>query len=194
MIRLGILGSTRGSNLHSIVKAISHQYLQASIEVVISNKITAPILKRAQEFGIKSVFANPADKSREAFDAYLSSLLKQHKVELVVLLGYMRILGNQFVSHWENQIINVHPSLLPAFAGLMDLEVHRAVLQSNASITGCSVHLVTKDVDAGPLLVQKTCPILPGDTPEHLKERVQALEGSALVEAILKCAKSEFCY
>lgn len=194
MIRLGILGSTRGSNLDAIVSAIDKQQLEASIEVVISNKMDAPILQRASHFGLKSIFANPDGLSREAFDFYLSNLLKEHQVELVVLIGYMRILGSHFVNNWNNQIINVHPSLLPAFSGLMDLEVHRAVLESEISVTGCSVHFVTEIVDAGPLLIQKKCPVLLGDTPELLKSRVQELEGKALVEAIQKCAELEFYF
>ncbi|KTD23748.1 phosphoribosylglycinamide formyltransferase [Legionella lansingensis] len=191
MIRIGILGSTRGSNLNAIVDAINHQELAATIEVVISNKIDAPILERATNFGIKSVFANPEGLSRQAFDFYLSNLLKEHRVELVVLIGYMRILTPHFVANWQNRVINVHPSLLPAFSGLMDLAVHQAVLESKAMVTGCSVHYVTEIVDGGPLLVQKKCPVLQEDTPESLKLRVQQLEGKALVEAIHKCAEIE---
>jgi phosphoribosylglycinamide formyltransferase-1 len=101
-----------------------------------------------------------------------------------VLIGYMRILSNQFVAQWNNKVINVHPSLLPAFAGGIDLDVHRAVLASGIKETGCTVHKVTTEVDGGPIVVQKACPVMVNDTIKTLKARVQALEGKALVEAI----------
>lgn len=191
MIRLGILGSTRGTNLSALVAAINNDSLDASIDIVISNKMDAPILESATNFGIKSVFVSPDGFSRQSYDFCLSNLLKQHGIDLVVLIGYMRILTPHFVCNWNNRIINVHPSLLPDFSGLMDLDVHRAVLNTAATITGCSVHFVTEDVDSGPLLVQKKCSVLVDDTPESLKSRVQQLEGQALVEAIQKWAELE---
>ncbi|WED42361.1 phosphoribosylglycinamide formyltransferase [Legionella cardiaca] len=191
MIRLGILGSTRGSNLDALVEAINKENLSASIEIVISNKIDAPILEKATNFGIKSVFANPNGFSRQSFDFYLSNLFKQHGVELIVLIGYMRILTSHFVLNWSNRIINVHPSLLPAFSGLMDLAVHQAVLKASSTVTGCSVHFVTEEVDAGPLILQKKCPVFIDDTPESLKSRVQQLEGQALIEAIKQLSELE---
>ncbi|HHF7345657.1 TPA: phosphoribosylglycinamide formyltransferase [Legionella feeleii] len=184
MIRLAILGSTRGSNLDALVTAIAKGQLSAAITLVLSNKIEAGILARAKNFGIKSIFVNPEGLSRENFDHHLSSLLHQHHIDLVILMGYMRILSASFVLNWHNRIINVHPSLLPAHAGLMDLAVHQAVLESADHLTGCTVHFVTEQVDAGPIILQKTCPVLPNDTPECLKARVQQLEGQALVEAI----------
>lgn len=185
MIRLAILGSTRGSNLDALVTAIDKGRLAATIALVLSNKIETGILARARNFGLKSVFVNPEGLSREDFDNYLSSLLHQHHIDLVILIGYMRILSAPFVLNWQNRIINVHPSLLPAHAGLMDLAVHRAVLESADNLTGCTVHFVSEHVDAGPIILQKTCSVLPGDTPEHLKARVQQLEGEALVEAVI---------
>ncbi|WP_019218067.1 phosphoribosylglycinamide formyltransferase [Legionella tunisiensis] len=184
MIRLAILGSTRGSNLDALVTAIDKGTLAATIALVLSNKIEAGILTRAKNFGLKSVFVNPEGLSREDFDNYLSSLLHQHHIDLVILMGYMRILSMPFVLNWQNRIINVHPSLLPAHAGLMDLAVHQAVLNSAAPLTGCTVHFVTEQVDAGPIILQKACPVLPNDTPECLKTRVQQLEAQALIEAI----------
>lgn len=192
MIRLAILGSTRGTSLSALVAAINKRHLDASIELVISNKVDAPILKKATSFGIKSMFVNPQDLSRNDFDRQLSNLLSQHQVDLIVLIGYMRILSAQFVLNWENKIINIHPSLLPAYSGLMNLDVHQAVLKAAEIETGCTVHFVTAQVDAGPIILQEKCPVLIGDTPEHLKVRVQQLEGKALVAAIQKirsCAK-----
>lgn len=184
MIRLGILGSTRGTNLLAIIESIQQKTLSATIEIVISNKADAQILERAQSYGLQTQFIDPKGLTREQYDQQVSILLQEHAIDLVVLIGYMRILSADFIRVWKNKIINVHPSLLPAFAGKMDLEVHRAVLESGVKKTGCTVHYVTEDVDAGPIIIQTQCPVLVKDTPETLKERVQQLEGNALVAAI----------
>ncbi len=184
MRRLGILGSTRGTDMQAIIDAIAHQQLSAFINIVISNKQDAYILERARLHHIEALFVDPAQLSREEYDKKLSQLLKQYQVDVVVLIGYMRILSAEFIAAWRNKIINVHPSLLPAFAGGMDSNVHQAVLNAGVKETGCTVHYVTEDVDAGPILIQKKCPVLAGDTVESLKARVQKLEGEALVEAI----------
>ncbi|WP_392538538.1 phosphoribosylglycinamide formyltransferase [Legionella sp. 227] len=191
MIRIAVLGSTRGTNLNAVVAAIKQQRLPATIELVLSNKADAPILEKAENFGLKSLFINPQGLSRSDFDHSLSEILKQHRIELIVLIGYMRILSAEFVANWEHKIINVHPSLLPAYAGLMNLDVHQAVLDEAEIETGCTVHFVTEQVDAGPIIVQKKCPVLAGDTPELLKTRVQELEGEALIEAIYTIATSD---
>ncbi|KTD69321.1 MULTISPECIES: phosphoribosylglycinamide formyltransferase [Legionella] len=191
MIRIAILGSTRGTNLNAVVAAIKQQRLPASIELVLSNKADAPILEKASQFGLKSLFINPQGLSRSDFDHSLSEILSQHRIELIVLIGYMRILSAEFVLNWENKIINIHPSLLPAYAGLMNLDVHQAVLDGAEHETGCTVHFVTEQVDAGPIILQKKCPVLAGDTPELLKTRVQELEGDALIEAIYTIATSD---
>lgn len=184
MIRLGILGSTRGSNLIPIVKAIQVGRLDASIKVVISNKPTSGIIEKAETFGLKAFYRDPKDQSREDFDKKISELLHQYQVDLVVLIGYMRILSPFFVKEWQNRVINVHPSLLPKFRGLMDLEVHQAVIDARESNTGCTVHIVTEALDQGPILVQASCPVLAEDTSLTLKNRVQALEGELLIAAI----------
>lgn len=184
MLKLAILGSTRGTNMLGIIAAISQNKLAASIEVVISNKMDAQILERAREHQLTTEFIDPQGLSREAYDELVSQALAHYEVDLIVLIGYMRILSRSFVEQWHHRIINVHPSLLPAFAGKMDLAVHQDVLQSGVTESGCTVHYVTEVVDGGPIVVQKTCPVLPQDTPETLKARVQALEADALIEAI----------
>ncbi|OGT65537.1 MAG: phosphoribosylglycinamide formyltransferase [Gammaproteobacteria bacterium RIFCSPHIGHO2_12_FULL_45_9] len=189
MLRLGILGSTRGRNLAYLMEAIKQRRLQATIEIVISNKPDALILTRANSYGVKAAFVDPHGLTREQYDAELTK--KFSAVDLIVLIGYMRILSAVFVTEWHHKIINVHPSLLPDFAGGMDLAVHRAVLAAGVKETGCTVHFVTEEVDAGPIVVQQRCPVLSGDTPESLKQRVQALEGEALVEAVNKIAGSQ---
>lgn len=184
MIRLGILGSTRGTNMMALIDAINTGELKATIEVVISNKPNAIILERAKSYGLKSQFVNPEGLSRVDFDQKVSELLINHQIDLVVLIGYMRILSPDFVSQWNKRVINVHPSLLPAFAGKMDTEVHRAVLNSGVKETGCTIHYVTDEVDAGPIILQKKCSVLHDDTVESLKSKVQKLEGIALIDAI----------
>lgn len=184
MIRLGILGSTRGTHFLTVLQAIQQKKLSARIEVVLSNKAESGILQHARHHGITAEFLDPTGLTRAEYDEQVSLALHQYQVDLVVLIGYMRILSGVFVRAWSHRIINVHPSLLPAFAGLMDLAVHRAVLASGVTETGCTVHYVTEEVDAGPILLQKKCLVLPQDTPESLKTKVQALEAEALIEAI----------
>jgi len=184
MIRLGILGSTRGTSMQAIVEAIDRKELPAVIGVVVSNKPDALILERAKSNGVPAVYINPHSLTREQYDEKVSALLHQHHVDLVVLIGYMRIISDEFIAGWENKIINVHPSLLPAFAGMMDLDVHKAVIASGVKETGCTVHFVTREVDAGPVILQKKCSVLDDDLPEVLKARVQELEGASLIESI----------
>ena len=186
MIRLAVLGSTRGTNLNALIDAIKQQHLAASVELVLSNKALAPILEKASNFNLRAVFADPYGLNREEFDLNLSEILHQHQVDFIVLIGYMRILSAPFVKNWQNKVINVHPSLLPAYSGLMNLAVHQAVLAAAETETGCTVHFVTEQVDAGPIILQKKCPVLRSDTPELLQARVQQLEGTALIEAIQK--------
>lgn len=186
MYHLGILGSTRGTGMLAIQDAIQSARLNASIEVVISNKSDALILERARLLEIETHFVSPTDISRALHEKKISDLLHAHSVDLILLIGYTRILTRDFITEWQDQILNVHPSLLPAFSGIMDEEVHRAVLAAGVKETGCTVHYVTEEVDAGRILIQKKCPVLPGDTVASLKSRVQAGEGDALIEAIGK--------
>lgn len=184
MMRLGILGSTRGTNLAAIVSAIHQQQLAAEVAVVVSNQPSALILEKAKQYHLPFVCIESKGKLREAFDHEVTMVLQQHHVDLVILIGFMRILSADFIATWRGRILNVHPSLLPKHAGMMDLAVHRAVLAAGETITGCTVHGVTEVVDAGPVLVQATCGVFPGDTEWMIKQRVQALEGDALVKAI----------
>ncbi|HSW70541.1 MAG TPA: phosphoribosylglycinamide formyltransferase [Gammaproteobacteria bacterium] len=183
-LHLAILGSTKGTDLLALIEAIQQKRLRASIKLVISDQAQALILQKAQAQGLISLFIDPQGKSREMFDRELSRILEEAKIDLIVLIGFMRILSTFFVTRWKNKIINVHPSLLPAFAGYQDQNVHQAVLNAGVKESGCTVHQVTEQVDQGPILVQKKCAILRGDTVETLKARVQILEGVALIEAI----------
>ncbi|KDO30004.1 hypothetical protein SPRG_05193 [Saprolegnia parasitica CBS 223.65] len=183
-IKLGVLGSTRGSSLQPILDAIAAGDLNASVEIIVSNKASAGILERAATHKIPGVAVGSKGKTRDAFDAEVTSLLENKKVDLVLCIGYMRILSASFCQRWANRVLNVHPSLLPDFAGGMDLAVHQAVLDAKKTSSGCTVHYVTPEVDAGPIAVQLKCPVLPNDTAETLKARVQPLEGDAFLYAI----------
>jgi phosphoribosylglycinamide formyltransferase-1 len=183
-LRLGILGSTRGTDMLALIAAMQQNKLSATIEIVISNRSAAQILTRATDFNLPAQFIDATGLTRDVYDEELTKVLQQYDVELIVLLGYMRILSNQFVATWRNKIINVHPSLLPDFAGGMNNNVHQAVLNAGKTETGCTVHYVTEEVDEGLILVQKRCAVLPTDTVASLKTRVQELEGIALIDAI----------
>ncbi len=182
--RLAVLGSTRGSDLPALIQAAQEKRLAAAIEWVLSDRAEALILEKAKTAGLKTHFINPQGRKREDFDQELHQFLEAEKIELIVLIGFMRILSADFVARWKNKILNVHPSLLPAFAGGMDKNVHAAVLAAGVSESGCTVHYVTDAVDQGPILIQKKCAVFAEDSVESLKKRVQALEGLALIEAI----------
>lgn len=184
MFNLGILGSTRGSSMLPIIRAIEEKKLPAQITLVLSNKADAVILENANKHGLNTVFLNPMSLNSAEYDHLISKQMAENNVNLIVLIGYMRILSAPFVQQWQSKIINVHPSLLPAFGGGMDLNVHQAVLDAQVKETGCTVHFVTEEVDSGPILIQKKCAVLPDDSVETLKKRVQTLEGQALIEAI----------
>ena len=184
MIRLGVLGSTKGTDLQAILDAIDSKQLESKLSVVISNKETAFILERAKKHKIPHYSISHKNINRETFDRKITKLLKQHKVDLVLLIGFMRILSKSFCQDWKGKILNVHPSLLPKYAGGMDTNVHEEVLKNKDKETGCTIHFVTDEVDCGPVFIQKKCPVKPEDTVNSLKRRVQKLEGEAFLEAI----------
>ena len=184
MINIGVLGSTNGTDLQFILNAINARTLDANISVVISNKKDSYILKRAQAHNTPNVFINHKNRTREDFDSEMTTILKEHRVELILLIGFMRILSSDFCNEWSGKILNVHPSLLPKYAGGMDTNVHEEVLRNNDKETGCTIHLVTDKVDKGPIVIQKKCLVDSDDTIESLKAKVQNLEGAAFLEAI----------
>lgn len=188
-LRIGLVGSTRGSSSQFVFDAIKRGELNAVFAVVASNKADAGILDRGRSEGIKSVHV-PCKKGtpRAEYDAKLTQVLKDEGVELVMLCGFMRIVSPEFCKAWEGCCINIHPSLLPKHAGGMDLEVHKAVLEAGETESGCTVHLVTEEVDGGPVVIQRKVSVAADDTPESLKAKVQAEEGPAFLEAIRKSA------
>ena len=182
---LAILGSTRGTDMQAIIDAIESGSLDAKIDVVVSNKPDAYILERASNHDIPTlVFEKEKGESREAYDQRLLTQLADYPINLILLIGWMRILSPVFVNAYPGRILNVHPSLLPKFAGDMDLNVHEEVLKAGETESGCTVHLVDESVDGGKILVQKRCDIDPDETAESLKTKVQKLEGEAFVDAI----------
>jgi len=184
MIKLGVLGSTKGTDLQAILDAINNGQLDAEVSVVGSNRESAYILERAKNHGVPFFFISHKGKTREAFDREITTVMQNYGVELVLLIGFMRILSVEFCREWRDRILNVHPSLLPKYAGGMDTNVHDEVIKNGDAETGCTIHFVTEEVDAGPILIQKKCNVTSDDTIESLKTKVQALEGDAFIEAI----------
>ncbi len=184
MIKLGILGSTKGTDLEPIIHAINQKNLNAQVSVIVSNKSKAFILKRAKNHNIPSHYISTKNKTRIDFDSEITKVLIKHNVDLILLMGFMRILSANFCKIWGKKIINVHPSLLPKYAGGMDINIHEKVIKNKDTITGCTIHFVTEQVDAGPILIQKKCFVKKSDTILSLKKRVQKLEGKAFIEAI----------
>ena len=184
MIKLAVLGSTNGTDLRAIMAAISKGELEAEVSVVISNRKSAYILEHARNYDVPAIFISHKEKAREEFDAEMTTVLNRHGVDLVLLIGFMRILSSEFCRVWQNKLLNVHPSLLPKYAGGMDTNIHEEVLKNGDTETGCTIHFVTEEVDGGPILIQKKCPVYGNDNVDTLKVKVQALEGLAFVEAI----------
>ena len=189
MLKLGVLGSTRGTALQGIIDAIDNKSIDANIEMVISNRKNAGILQRAQAHNIPSQYISANKLEREAYDNKLNTIFSTCQVDYILLIGFMRILSKSFTDAWRHKIINVHPSLLPAHAGLMDLAVHQAVLNAGEAVSGCTIHYVNEVVDGGDILLQKQCDVTANDTAESLKEKVQQLEQQAFVEAITQLCK-----
>mgnify|MGYP003683048289 FL=1 len=184
MIKLGVLGSTNGTDLQTILDSITSGELNGKVSVVLSNRKNAYILERAKNHNVPAFFNSHKEKSREEFDDEMTAILKEHAVDLVLLIGFMRILSAKFCQEWRDRLLNVHPSLLPKYAGGMDTNVHEDVLKNGDAETGCTIHFVTDEVDDGPILIQKKCNIEPDETVYTLKKKVQQLEGIAFIEAI----------
>jgi len=180
--RLGVLVSGRGTNLQSLIDAIAERRLDASIAVVISNREDAVALDRARQAGIQTVaLSHRGWASREDYDAALVRELQGRSVGLVCLAGFMRIFSPVMVRAFPNAILNIHPSLLPSFPGL---HPQRQALAHGAKVSGVTVHFVTDDLDAGPIVVQRTVPVLDNDTEERLSARILVEEHRAYVDAV----------
>ncbi|HEY7680112.1 MAG TPA: phosphoribosylglycinamide formyltransferase [Terriglobia bacterium] len=180
--RLGILLSGRGSNFMAIADNVaSGTIASAEIAVVISNRPDAPGLEEARRRGLDARLIPSKGLEREQYDRQVVAVLKEKQVDLVCLAGFMRLLSPYFVSQFPNRILNIHPALLPSFPGL---EAQRQALEHGAKITGCTVHFVDENLDAGPVVMQTAVPILDDDTVETLSARILKEEHRAYSEAI----------
>ena len=179
---LGVVASGRGSNLQSIIDAIDIGRIKAEIAVVISDKPEANALKRVAELGIPAVCVDrKLYDTKEEFEKALVEELEKHRVDLVILAGFMRILSPYFVNAFKNKIMNIHPSLLPAFPGA---HAHRSVLEYGAKVSGCTIHFVDEGMDSGPIILQESVPVLDDDTEETLAARVLKVEHVLYPKAI----------
>ena len=173
-LQIGILISGRGTNLQALIDACREPEFPASIALVLSNNAAAPGLARATDANIPTRVVDHRDfGDRDVYDEAVGAALEEAGVELVCLAGFMRLLSESFVSRWRDRIINVHPSLLPAFKGL---NVHERVLATGVRFSGCTVHFVRPEMDDGPVIVQSVVPVAPDDTPETLAARVLVTE------------------
>ena len=183
-LKLVILGSTRGTNMQAIIDAINSSEINASIEMVISNRKDAFILQRAKDNNIAHKFISAKDKIREQYDDLLISEINSYNHDLILLIGFMRILSEKFTNEFSGKVLNVHPSLLPKHSGLMDLAVHQSVLDAGDVESGCTIHQVNEMVDGGKIELQLKCSVEKDDNAESLKQKVQVLESKAWVEVI----------
>ena len=184
MLNIGVLASTKATDLQDVIDAIISKKLNAVISVVVSSKKDAYALERARKNKIKAVFIDTKGKDRVKYDKEVSKVLDENKVQLILLIGYMKIVSPWFVNKYKNKIMNVHPSLLPKYAGGMDIDVHAEVLKNKEKITGATLHFVDEGADTGPIIMQKEVNISKNETVDSLKEKVQKAEQEIIVKAI----------
>lgn len=187
--RLGILLSGRGSNFEAIARNVQSGSLDADIAVVFSNKRDAAGLQRARELGLPTECIPSAGMDRQEFDRRVSAILNENKVDLVCLAGYMRLLTGYFVKQFPSRILNIHPSLLPAFPGL---DAQHQALVHGAKITGCTVHFVDEGLDSGPILLQSAVPVLDSDSVDALSARILVEEHKIYSQGIAWVLEGNF--
>ena len=180
--RIGVLLSGRGSNFEALAESTAAGRIpNAEIALVVSNRDGAPGIERVRARGIEARVIPSKGLEREAYDKLVAAALMEKKVDLVCLAGYMRLLSPYFIATFPNRILNIHPSLLPAFPGL---EAQRQALEHGAKFSGCTVHFVDENLDAGPIVMQAVVPIEDGDTPDTLAERILREEHRIYTEAV----------
>lgn len=184
-LKLGVLGSTKGTDLQAIIDAIKKGELNCEVSLVVSDKKDAYILERAKLNNIPFIFVDySVFVQRKEAEEVMVRELKKRKVELVLLIGFMKILSPFFVTAFRGRIWNIHPSLLPKYAGAMNLSVYEMVLKNKDEETGCTLHEVEEKVDAGKIILQKKIRVEENDSVETLKQKVQKLEQDCLLEAL----------
>ncbi len=181
MKNIGILLSGRGSNFEAIARNVAAGRIQAKIALVVSNREQAPGLETARKMGLRTLFIPSKGKEREVYDQEVVAALKDAKVDLVCLAGFMRILSPVFVRAFPGRILNIHPALLPAFPGL---DAQKQALDYGVKFTGCTVHIVDEGMDTGPIVRQAVVPVLDDDTVETLSARILAEEHRIYSEAV----------
>ena len=182
MINIGVLASGRGTNLQAIIEAIEEGKIEGEIKVVISDNPDAYGLKRAKQHNIETRYINfKKFKKREDYNKEIIKTLKEKKIDLVVLAGYMRILSPYFIKTYKNRIINIHPALLPSFSGL---HAQRQAVKYGVKVSGCTVHFVDEGVDSGPIILQRAVEVKDDDTEESLAERILKEEHQIYPRAI----------
>lgn len=177
MLNIAVLGSTKGSDLPAIVGSINEGELKglAKIAVVLSDRKDAEILKKAENFKIQNFYLNPIGITRAEYDHSIAKILDNNKIDLLALIGYMRLFSKEFVERYRNRIMNIHPSLLPSFPGI-DEHVHKEVLDCGCKFSGCTLFFVDEGKDTGPIIMQRAVPVYDYDDVESLKARVQSAE------------------
>ena len=182
MVNIGVLVSGRGTNLQTIIEAIEEGKIEGEIKVVISDNPDAYALKRAQQYHIDTRYINFKEfKNRENYDKEIIKTLKEKKIDLVVLAGYMRILSSYFIRAYQNKIMNIHPALLPSFPGL---HAQKQAIEDGVKVSGCTVHFVDEGVDSGPIILQKAVEVSDDDTEESLTEKILQEEHLIYPQAI----------
>lgn len=185
-LKLGVLASGSGTNFEAVAQAIKNEQLNAQIKVLIYNNPQAKVIERAARWNVPTELLNHRNfSSREELDAQIIQCLQRYDVNWVIMAGWMRIVTPVLINAFQNKIINIHPSLLPSFKGVKAVE---QALEAGVKITGCTVHLVSKEVDSGTILCQAAVPILPNDTTETLHDRIQIQEHRILPQAIALAA------
>ncbi|GAB6137188.1 phosphoribosylglycinamide formyltransferase [Halanaerobaculum tunisiense] len=182
MLKVGVLASGRGTNLQSIINGIEAGEVPAEIKIVISDREEAKALERAARYGIDAVYVNPQQyDTTKDFEQALLDILEEQEIELVAMAGFMRLLTSYFIGHYRNQIMNIHPSLLPAFKGL---HAQQQALDYGVKVAGCTVHFADEGMDTGPIILQAAVPVKQDDTEETLANRILEEEHKIYPRAI----------
>ena len=182
MINIGVLASGRGTNLQAIIEAVEEGRIEGEISIVVSDNSDAYALKRAKQHNIETQYINfRSFKNREDYDKKVVECLKEKKIDLVALAGYMRILSSYFIKAYKNKIMNIHPALLPSFPGL---HAQKQAVEHGVKVSGCSVHFVDEGMDSGPIILQKAVEVSDNDTEESLAEKILKEEHQVYPRAI----------
>ena len=182
-MNLAILGSTKGTDAGHILQSIQDGILSGiTVKCIISNRSKSKILDKAKRFNIPGIFASAKNEdngnfiSRSDYDNKITKILEQYKIDYILLIGWMRLLSQEFVDRWKNRILNIHPSLLPAFSGDMDMNIHKAVIERGCKVSGATLMFVDSGADTGPIIDQQPVRIDNNDTPQQLKDKIQYVE------------------